>query len=98
MTLVTWDGFWGWVEADPAALRGYRLANAGAVPRTGRRHRRYCWIRRPRHIGILRTIAADGGHVHGENAPPTNYDDIAIAANRSRNWKRHRRTQWHEGN
>lgn len=67
--------------------RCWRLANRWAVPHTGRRSGGH-YFRRPR--GKLQALANDARSV-----PPDSYDDIHIAALGSRNWKRHRKTQWH---
>lgn len=70
---------------------GWRLANQRAVPFTGVRAHGHWW-RRPRHVAVLRA-AVDGG-LRAGTVPPTDHDDLSIAALSSRNWKRHRRTQY----
>jgi hypothetical protein len=95
MSDIEWHGFWGYVECDPVVIRGWRLANVLAVPRTGRRSNGH-YYRRPRNIGVKRAVVADDGTLRGAKVPPSSWDDITIEAARSRNWKRHRLTQWHD--
>lgn len=83
---------WFATGPDAADLRGWRLANAFAVPGTGRRHPG-SWLRSPRHVGVRR--ATDVGLCRASDVPPSDWDDIEVQANRSRNWKRHRHTQYH---
>lgn len=74
------------------------------IPGTGRNHRRYTCLRRPRHHGIYRevgrlrrtdTIEIDGILVRGKlHHPPNNWDDLVASAMGARNWKRFRRTRW----
>jgi hypothetical protein len=64
----------------------YEIPERGKpVPYTGRMAHRLPF-RSPRHIGAkrnnLRTI------------PPDDYDDMEISADRVRNWKKHRGTQY----
>ena len=75
--------------------RGWRLANAWAVPRTGNTRRRGHQHRRPRHAGFFRALAGCVESFRGEKLPPTAWDDIHIAASYSKCWKRHRKTQYH---
>ena len=73
--------------------QSWRLANQTAAPRTGRgRHGHY--HRRPRNIGVRRFLVGELGSLRGVAVPPNAWDDLKIAANRNRNWKRHRLTQW----
>lgn len=68
--------------------RGWRLANALAIPRTGRRGNCH-YFRHPR--GKRQAL------IEGARAiPPSSWDDIQISTRYGRNWKRHRKTQWHE--
>lgn len=73
----------------------WNLANRYAVPGTGRG---ICQrlFRGPRNISVKRAIYAAFDTLKGLKVPPDSYDDIYIAANRDRNWKRHRNTQWKE--
>lgn len=68
--------------------RGWRLANATAIPYTGKRgHGSY--FRSP--SGKRRAL------IEGARAvPPDAYDDIHFAHKFSRNWKRHRKVQWRD--
>lgn len=68
--------------------RSWRLANATAVPYTGRRsHGRY--FRRP---SGKRQALIEGARA----VPPDAWDDLHFSHRFSKNWKRHRRTQWHD--
>jgi hypothetical protein len=62
------------------------------VPGTGRRSGGH-YFRRPRNISVKRMLLAALGTLKGAKVPPDSFDDIHIAASRSRTWKRHRRTQ-----
>lgn len=75
-------------------MRGLYLANPFAIAGTGRRHRRYRWIRCPRNIAVKRGLIAAVGDLRGVTVPPSNYDDIARHCERS--WKRHRTTRWRD--
>ena len=74
-------------------LRGQRLGNAWAIPHTGHRAMFRSWFRQPRHIGFKREAMADFGTMRGIEVPPSNWDDLIRA--RERTWKRHRKTQFH---
>ena len=70
---------------DCRAMR-WRLANRWAVPNTGRRHHGHCF-RRPR--GAIQALREGARSV-----PPDAWDDLQFAHGWSKNWKRHRKTQW----
>ena len=75
--------------------QSWRLANQTAVPRTGR-FRKGHHHRRPRNIGVRRFLVGELGSLRGVTVPPNAWDDLMISANRNRNWKRHRLTQWRD--
>lgn len=75
-------------RAPSGAPRCWRLANRWAVPHTGRRSGGH-YFRRPR--GKLQALANDARSV-----PPDSWDDIHFSTRGDRNWKQHRKTQWHE--
>lgn len=64
-----------------------------AIQGTGRRSYRYRWLRRPRHIGVERFLAAF--RLRGAKVPPDSWDDLKRCVERS--WKAHRGTQWRDG-
>ena len=70
----------------------WTLANAGAVPGTGR-HTLYKWfLRRPRNAATKRAIVGASGSMKGEKIPPSSWDDIKRRSQRT--WKEHRRYRW----
>lgn len=79
------------ISDDP--LPRWDLANANAVPGTGRRTYGN-GFRRPRNIGAKRSLLAVFGTLRGIAVPPSNWDDIARS--QDRNWKRFRVTRWKE--
>lgn len=70
----------------------WKLANATAIPGTGKRASFTRFFRRPRNGSIKRAIVAAGGSLRGETVPPSSWDDIARRPQRS--WKEHRRYRW----
>lgn len=93
------------VEPTP---RGRRYRNrfacwdgTGPVPGTGRQHGGH-WFRSPRthdaHRLAVSVIKEEGEPpIRAKRNPrhiPSSWDDLPIGANRNRNWKRHRKTQW----
>lgn len=76
-------------------MRGLYLANAFAVPGTGRSHH-WHFFRAPRNASVKRALVAICGDLRGLKVPPNDHDDIHIAAIADRTWKRHRRTQWRQ--
>lgn len=71
----------------------WSLANACAVPGTGRRHHGH-WFRRPRNVAVKRALLSAFGTLRGVPVPPDSWQDIRVKAMRNRNWKRHRLTRW----
>lgn len=68
------------------------MAHLFAVPGTGRRTRRYRFLRTPRHASAKRGLLAVAGTLRGVSTPPTSWDDITRSIERT--WKRHRLTRW----
>lgn len=75
-------------------LPGWRMANRWAVPGTGNRRHLGHYFRAPHNANIKRAILCASGSLTGEKVPPSNYDDIHIAALYDRNWKRFRLHRW----
>lgn len=85
----------GFMDYGAHWARSWRLANRFAVPHTGRRSGGH-YFRRPRNIGVKRATVADDGTLRGAKVPPDSWDDVSFSHRFARNWKRHRKTQWHE--
>jgi hypothetical protein len=51
-------------------------------------------LRRPRNIGIKRSLVAAFGSWRGRKVPPNNWDDLLKMSLNDRNWKRFRKTRW----
>ncbi len=75
--------------------RGWALANAFAIPGTGRFGTGH-YFRRPHNISVKRGLLAVFDHLKGVKVPPDNYDDLHVTARSDRNWKRFRKTRWKE--
>ena len=71
----------------------WTLANACAVPHTGRKARGH-WYRRPRNAATKRSLVAACGSLRGEKVPPSSWDDIPRRPQRT--WKEHRRYRWRD--
>lgn len=66
-------------------------ANLLAIPGTGKRGRGR-WLRRPRHIAVLRGLEQTSGTLRGSKLPPDDWADIPRKTERS--WKAHRHQRW----